>query len=193
MIFENWRVVDTLNRFWGPQERQSPFDSRIEETGVMKWATTQLVWLIPLVVKVAMPGDILAKDLLAGVATLGVIYFVVAGRPSALAISDAKRYQLLMDRAKLVGEGVIDPTQLLAIAGRAYSDPDYSGNYRAQHIDRMAFWAENGLTSLHGNPTDATGYMPWGWDRTLRERVVPALKLELAEALFARAQPQTKW
>ncbi len=98
-----------------------------------------------------------------------------------------------MDRAKLVGEGVIDPTQLLAIAGRAYSDPDYSGNYRAQHIDRMAFWAENGLTSLHGNPTDATGYMPWGWDRTLRERVVPALKLELAEALFARAQPQTKW
>jgi len=62
VIFESWRVVDTLNRFWGPQERQSPFDSRIEETGVMKWATTQLVWLIPLVVKVAMPGDILAKD-----------------------------------------------------------------------------------------------------------------------------------
>jgi hypothetical protein len=96
-----------------------------------------------------------------------------------------RRQEMVFDRCKLVGEGVIDHRQILEMARHAYADSAYYDQYRFGHrMDRFAFWAMNGLTSLHGNPEEAAMCMPWASDPGLRERVVPLVKVELAEALL---------
>jgi hypothetical protein len=108
------------------------------------------------------------------------------------------KQEMVFDRCKLVGVplsnpnggSVIDQGHILQMARRAYADPAYYDQYRfGPRGDRYVFWAKNGLTSLHGNLEAAEG-MPWATDPGLRERVIPLVKVELAEArLLAGATP----
>jgi hypothetical protein len=111
------------------------------------------------------------------------------------------KQEMVFDRCKLVvvplsnpnGGSVIDQSHILEMARRAYADPAYYDQYRfGPRGDRYVFWATNGLTSLHGNLEEAAAYMPWAADPGLRERVVPLVKVELAEALLQAGATPTE-
>ena len=53
--------------------------------------------------------------------------------------------------------------------------------------DRFHLWAAHGMTGISADELserDGVQYMPWGRDAAMRERAVPVLKIELADALL---------
>jgi hypothetical protein len=105
----------------------------------------------------------------------------------------ASAYLLLLERAKLVGSGLIDHDPILSKVSAAYTDGTPGGYFINYRPDRTRFWIGQGLMltwCLNNRRGDmdwrsGVGSMPWSVDPVLgKGTAVQVLKIELAEALL---------